>query len=541
MSIFLIDKIKPINNGKFPVYEDVDGYGGFQVRADAAARDTIPTANRKEGMLVYTVTEGKFWQLRGGILDTHWTEVTLASGGGGGGGGTGITPGAANTVAVSNGSSVVFGKIVDGYVDDAAAIAGTKINPDFGTQDISTLGGLSANDGYFMDFVSFAGSAEPSLVDVGTDNGGIYFDSDTKKFKVYEDSTVGWVELMRSGDGLPDHPRADEVLLTYGLGTGGSAPVALFGKIGDAHVANNANIEGTKIIPHFGTQNITADGYLSVGDGYFEDALYFNESTQPASIPANHGSIYFNSSNGKFKAYENSTDGWVDLIKATVYADNSTPGLVQLSGDLYGNGSLYNDPRVGRINGVSVPALADAPSSGLTIGNLLQVNSTNSLAYGPLNLEGGDGYITGRLPIASGGAALNFCEFSFNSSVVKISNTLPEIVGVIEFDPAKLAPLNSGSGTRKIYLKVLLQTTGPEATVQLYRRSNATNVALGATSANLTMTTTSTTEVLLTSEDINTYVTDSASFYDVRIQMGPTVLPSDHVTCWMSKLYVEWT
>lgn len=29
MSIFLIDKIKPINSGKFPVYEDVDGYGGF--------------------------------------------------------------------------------------------------------------------------------------------------------------------------------------------------------------------------------------------------------------------------------------------------------------------------------------------------------------------------------------------------------------------------------------------------------------------------------------------------------------------------------
>lgn len=537
MSIFLIDKIKPINNGKFPVYEDVDGYGGFQVRADAAARNTIPTANRKEGMLVYTVTEGKFWQLRGGILDDHWTEVTLASGGGGGG--TGITPGAANTVAVSNGSSVVFGKIVDGYVDDAAAIAGTKINPDFGAQDISTLGGLSANDGYFMDFVSFAGSAEPLSVDVGTDNGGIYFDSTANKFKVYENSTDGWVELMRSGDGLPDHPTPDEVLVTYDLG-GEGIPRAEFRKIINANVANTADIEGTKIIPHFGTQNITADGYLSVTDGYFDGTFYLNESVQPASPPTDGGAIYFNTGDKKFKVYEPGFGSWIDLVKATVYADHDTAGLVKLNGDLDGYQSTYSAPAVGKINGVSIPSLYGDWGGSLTIGNLLQVNSSNSLAYGPLNLEGGDGYITGRLPIASGGAALNFCEFSFNSSVVKISNTLPEIVGVIEFDPAKLAPLNSGSGTRKIYLKVLLQTTGPEATVQLYRRSNATNVALGATSADLTMKTTSTTEVLLTSEDITAYVTDSASFYDVRIQMGSTVLPSDHVTCWMSKLYVEW-
>jgi hypothetical protein len=33
MSIDIISKIKPKNNGQFPVYDDVDGYGGYQVRA----------------------------------------------------------------------------------------------------------------------------------------------------------------------------------------------------------------------------------------------------------------------------------------------------------------------------------------------------------------------------------------------------------------------------------------------------------------------------------------------------------------------------
>jgi hypothetical protein len=538
MSIFLIDKIKPINNGKFPVYEDVDGYGGFQVRTDTAARNSVPAANRKEGMLVYTVVEQKFWQLKNGIANSNWQEVTLGSGGGGGG--AGITPGAANTVAVSNGSSVIFSKIVDGYVDDAAAIAGTKINPDFGSQDISTLGGLSANDGYFMDFVSFAGNGVlPSTSDVGVDNGGIYFDSNTHKFKIYENSTDGWVDLLGGGGALPPHNDPDEVLVTYGLGSGGSV-FTDFRKIGNLNIADNADIEGTKIIPHFGSQDIIADGYFSVVDGYFGGAVYFEESSEPSSIPPNNGSIYFNQSDGKFKAYENSADGWVDLIKATVYADNDTPGLVQLSGDLDGYQSSYDAPRVGKINGVSVPSLIGDEGGNLTIGNLLQANGPDSLAYGPLNLEGGDGYITGRLPIASGGAALNFCEFSFNSSVIKTKESVWETVGAAIFDPALLAPTQSGTRNRTIKLKVLLQTTGPEAQVMLYNRGSGAAVPLRPLPHDLYMKTTDTEGELLVSDDITSLLT--SSIYEVRIRMDDsgTLSDSDHVICLMSKLYVEW-
>lgn len=53
-----------------------------------------------------------------------------------------LTPGPANTVFVNNGTgtAVVNTKIVDANVDPTAAIAGTKISPNFGSQSIVTTG-----------------------------------------------------------------------------------------------------------------------------------------------------------------------------------------------------------------------------------------------------------------------------------------------------------------------------------------------------------------------------------------------------------------
>jgi len=545
MSIFLIDKIKPINSGKFPVYEDVDGYGGFQVRTNSVDRNGIPAANRKIGMLVYTVAEETFWQLKGGIANINWQQVALGAGGGGSGSGSTITPGPANTVAISDGSSVVFSKITDGYVDGNAAIAGTKINPDFGSQNITTLGSLTANDGYFEAFAKFGGHSKPLSASVGLGNGAIYFDSSDGRFKVSEDGGANYVDLL--GSTLPPtHVNQDEVLITYGLGVSGGAPVPLFGKIGNSHVSDNANIDGTKIISDFGQQNILADGYVSVNDGYFDGSVYFQESTQPPVVPSNNGSIYFNSTDHKFKVYENSTDNWVDLVKATVYADDHTPGLVQLSGDLDGYESSYFSPRVGSINGISVPQRS-GPANPLKPGNLLQANGDYSLDYGPLNLEGGDGYISGRLPIENGGAALNYCEFSFSSSVIRTSESVWETAGAAIVNSNNIAPQNSGTKTRTIKLRVLLQTTGPEAQVMLYNYDQGSVVALknttnqDPTQRQTYLSTTSLTPVLLESDDLTGLLSDS--IYEVRIRMvdSLTNTDADQVVCIMSKLCVEWS
>lgn len=79
MSIPLISKIKPQNNGAFPLFDDIDGYGGFQVRANTTDRDTIPTLSRKFGMLVYTQSDGYYWQLGPGLTNSDWTIANIGA------------------------------------------------------------------------------------------------------------------------------------------------------------------------------------------------------------------------------------------------------------------------------------------------------------------------------------------------------------------------------------------------------------------------------------------------------------------------------
>ena len=80
MPIPLISKIKPQNNAPIPMYDDIDAYGGFQVRNDEADRDNIPVANRKPGMMVYTVSDGYFWQLYNGITNSDWAILPISGG-----------------------------------------------------------------------------------------------------------------------------------------------------------------------------------------------------------------------------------------------------------------------------------------------------------------------------------------------------------------------------------------------------------------------------------------------------------------------------
>ncbi len=68
----------PRNANSFFLLEDRYLKGGLQVRADVAARDSIPASNRKAGMIVVTQTDNKLWQL--GADATSWTEVQAGGG-----------------------------------------------------------------------------------------------------------------------------------------------------------------------------------------------------------------------------------------------------------------------------------------------------------------------------------------------------------------------------------------------------------------------------------------------------------------------------
>jgi hypothetical protein len=84
MPVELISLVKPKTSGggagEFPIAEDVDVKGGYQVRADTADRDSIYDLNRKEGMLVLVLDVGKYYTLQGGITNLDWVEVTFGGG-----------------------------------------------------------------------------------------------------------------------------------------------------------------------------------------------------------------------------------------------------------------------------------------------------------------------------------------------------------------------------------------------------------------------------------------------------------------------------
>lgn len=74
MPIPLISNITQQNNGTYYLYRDKDGYSGFQVRTDHADRDSIPAGNRNAGMLIYTQSDGYFWQLGTSLSNGSWTQ-----------------------------------------------------------------------------------------------------------------------------------------------------------------------------------------------------------------------------------------------------------------------------------------------------------------------------------------------------------------------------------------------------------------------------------------------------------------------------------
>jgi hypothetical protein len=103
------------------------------------------------------------------------------------------------------------------------------------------------------------------------------------------------------------------------------------------------------------------------------------------------------------------TSGYVlEATSPTAASWQAPSGTVTLVGDVTGT---VGDNTVINIHGASVPA-----AGSLTAGNVLQVSGSSSLGYGPLNLAGGAGYITGNLPVSNvAPSATNYQVLTTNS------------------------------------------------------------------------------------------------------------------------------
>lgn len=196
----------------------------------------------------------------------------------------------------------------------------------------------------------------------------------------YPDPTV----IRINGTSVPAAPSANQVLIATGSNT------STWGQITDARISTLANISGSKIDPNFGSQDIITTGSVSIG--------YLTVSSlTPAGVVHNSGDGYLSSSlivNADISAVADIAINKLAIGSAgQVLLNNATPvpTWTTISGDavISPTGAISNVA----IHGSSVPA-----GGFLITGNVLQVNGTSSLTYGPLNLAGGTDYVTGVLP-----------------------------------------------------------------------------------------------------------------------------------------------
>lgn len=135
---------------KYATHSDIYGKGGFRSVASNAERDLITPARRSVGMLVYSILEEKFYQLKGGLANTNWVESQMGGGTGGGTGetlaiekgGTGaITAEAARenlglgTLAIQNKDAV---EITKGAIDNTLIGGSTPAQGKFTTLDVNS-------------------------------------------------------------------------------------------------------------------------------------------------------------------------------------------------------------------------------------------------------------------------------------------------------------------------------------------------------------------------------------------------------------------
>ncbi len=174
-------------------------------------------------------------------------------------------------------NAITSAKINDGTISDAdisatAAIAGTKVNPAFGTQNISTTGTLSTGASTTLNTVNYTW---PNAQAIGTrvlQNDGtgnltwatpsVGLSSTLNSANIF----VGNASNVASGVAMSgDATIANTGALTIANNAITSAKIN-DGTISDADISATAAIAGTKVNPAFGTQNISTTGTLSSGD-----------------------------------------------------------------------------------------------------------------------------------------------------------------------------------------------------------------------------------------------------------------------------------
>lgn len=386
-----------------------------------------PTANEPTGSVYLktgaTATTEVFWVRQG----STWASLGQPTGAAGGDlsgtypnptvakvNGTTVPAGGSLTTGhllrVTGAAALTYGFIANANVDASAAIAGTKISPDFGSQNIQTLGNIQTAKitlGSSGPTIS-RGTGNPAASEA---NGSVYFRTDGTDGSdgVWTRQGGAWYQVGAGSGGPPTGPAGGDLSGTYPNPTvakvnGTSVPAtpsantvlvatngttASWALLANANVASNAAIAGTKISPDFGSQTVTAAKVTigASGPTITKGTGVPSTSSEPA------GSLFMRTdgTDGATALYSYQASAWVAIGTGGGAAPTGPAG-----GDLSGS---YPNPDVAKIKGITLPVSAPAAS-----GYFLKSISTSATTYALLtssDIPSATGAATGAVQLTN--------------------------------------------------------------------------------------------------------------------------------------------
>ena len=263
------------------------------------------------------------------------------------------TDGSANTVLKTDGSGVMsFGTIVNASVDINAAIAGTKVAPNFGSQNISTSGNITSTAGTIT---------SPVLVAQGASGSG--------------DGII----LLNSGGGTnADFARIRQVLsddsfVIENKATGSYVSRFTIASNGEVNIPNKLNCNG----------GLDTDGDVQFNSGTTNMNILFDASEKQLDFDDNV-KLSFGSGTSSFKVFSDGTDSIIQSyqegeIKIRHSADdgsnvqNSIVSIADGAVQLFHSG---NQKLATASGGVSITGTLTASSTITTSGNIFATNDS---------------------------------------------------------------------------------------------------------------------------------------------------------------------
>jgi len=380
---------------------------------------------------------------------------------------TGFGTGAVHSDSSGNFTSSL---VVDDDISGSAAISGSKINPNFGSQNISTTSSVSATtlsvsgitlNGSGSGVIHSSSGVLSSSSIVAADLASNISLSTSGNISTTGSGTITSAGLLTGNNGLTISSGTITFtpLNTVGILINNASGVLSHSLITDGYVSSSAAIQGTKITPTFNA-NITTSGNISATgnssivysnyiDSYTGTTLTIGSSSTGITIvpPVTMSNIglagVMSFSTGLISSalIVNANISGTITGSKIAGATTSSTGVIQLAGDLSGTST---SPTVAKIQGVVISGSPTsgqvltatnstaatwkaAPSNTFTAGGDL-TGSATSQTVSKLNgasTASGSGLTTGNSLYASGSSALSYGAVNLAGGSGYVTGNLP--------------------------------------------------------------------------------------------------------------------